>query len=223
MKRPSSALGIFLVTLALFGLGCKKGTPNSTISTPKHIVPFVQPSPVLEPHEAVREAVKNFQQVKSFRANVSITTDQGTLAAKLEFMKPNRFRGNVDLGKNGKAELIVVDDSLYMKVNDQKWMALSNKKGSKTIGETMKNALNGDANLQNLGLDPKVDIVKSRDDKNSCDRYTTKLKTADGNTSDVQLCIAAGLPTQLDITTPQGPVHIEYYDYNTVFLIEKPI
>jgi hypothetical protein len=171
----------------------------------------------------LRKAIQNFQNAKSFRASVTAGQADSEIDATLEFSKPDRFRGTIQSKGADTAEIVAVGDSLYMRVNDQQWVNLTKTASAKTIGETLKNALNGDSNLTNLGVDDTLPITKSHDDTNQCDIYQTTVKSSSGTTNTVSICVADGLPKTLDLETAQGPIHLRYYDYNTVFIIVKPI
>jgi|GEM_PF-2374579 len=171
----------------------------------------------------LRQAIAAFQKVKSFRAKVVVGPSSSEINALLEYAKPDRFRGTIQSKDAGTAEIITVGNSLYMRVNGQAWVNLSKTASAKTISDTLKNALNGDSNLANIGIDDTLAVSKTHDDVNQCDSYQTTVKTASSTTNDITLCIADGLPSSMDLETAQGPIHLQYYDYNAVFLITKPI
>lgn len=193
-------------------------SPSNPTKTPTSTTPTAA-----DYRAALQEAVKNFQATKSFRAKVTVSATEGDINAVLEFAKPSRFRGTIQASDNTTAQIIVVDNSLFMQVNNQPWLDLTNTPSAKTIGDTLKNALNGDSNLDDIGLDGSVPITESRDTANNCDSYQTSVKTASSTSNAVTLCIADGLPKYMNLQTSNGPIHLDYYDYNTVFIIAKPI
>jgi hypothetical protein len=211
--------------LACVGAGCAKspsGSAQKPSTNSSSSNPSAQNTP-RDPRAELRAAMSRFKATKSFRTKVSIQTSQGEMDATLEFAKPNRFRGTIQPSGGNTTEIIVVDNSLYMRVNGQKWINLSSTPSAKTIGETLRNALQGDASLDTLGVDTTANIQVSRDNARECDDYKTTVKAPDGSLVDVDLCLSNGLPRFLDMTPKQGPIHLEYYDYNAVFLIEKPL
>lgn len=219
---------VFIIIPLLFGAGCRSAAMPAaqTPAAPSSNTPYIPPSEppkILDPRTELRNAIVAFTQVKSFRTKVRVSSSQGEMKAVLEFNKPNRFRGTVELGKSETAEIIVVDTSLYMRVNQQQWLNLSKTSSAKTIGDTLKNALNGDSNLEAIGLDESTPVTKAFNAERGCDMYETSVKSLDGKTNPVHVCVRDGLPKYLDLTTPQGPVYLEYYDYNALFLIEKPL
>lgn len=215
-----------LVTVVLFGAGCRRTTPPS--STPSSTVDTsTSPTPAAptdaERRIELRQAIEAFKKVKSFRADVTVSPTQGTVKALLEYTKPSRFRGSIHIEKAGEAEMIAVNDALYMRVNGGSWANLSKTPSAKVIGETLRNALNGDSNLENVAVDESLPISVRFDATRNCELYVTQVRTADSSLNDVQVCVADGLPRYLDLQTAQGPIALRYFDYNSLFLIEKPM
>lgn len=227
--KKTPAIFIFVALLALSGWGCSRSTatPKPVTATPPNSVSG-QTQPVHIPTEAdfrneLREAVKNFNAAKSFRAKVNLAAGGGELNAVLEFAKPNRFRGTIQGSDGSSTEIVVVDDSLYMRVNNLKWLNLSKTPSASSIAGTLKSALSGDTNLANVAMDESFPVQKTKDLAHSCDLYSTSIKQTNGSVNKVSVCLSRGRPQYLDLVAAQGPIHIDYYDYNAVFLIERPI
>ncbi len=216
-------------SLLIVGAGCKRAsapvaTPTSTGEVTQTPEVVVKPPPTeAERRAELRQAIDAFKRMKSFRADVTVSPAQGNVKALLEYTKPNRFRGTIQIEKAGEAEMIAVGDALYMRVNGGSWANLSNTPSAKVIGETLRNALNGDSNLENVAVDESLPITVRADAARGCDLYATQVRTSDNALNDVQVCVADGLPRYLDLQTAQGPIALRYFDYNTLFLIEKPI
>lgn len=228
MRRILRNVCLTTACLVILAGGCRKTPPTPSPAQPSAkgspAAPAQPPKAAEDPRAELRTAIQKFQTVKSFRTKVLLTTAQGKLNAILEFQKPNRFRGTIDIEKTGTAEIVAVDSSLYMRVNGQNWLNLSKTPSAQSIGDTLRGALSGDANLDILGSGDTTPVTKSRDSANNCDLYTTTAKTVDEKVSyPASVCVRDGLPKFLDLQTPQGPIHLEYYDYNELFLIVKPM
>ncbi len=213
----------------MVGAGCKRNsppavTPSSTGEVTQNSETDVKPLPTeAERRAELRQAIDAFKKVKSFRADVTVRPAQGSVTALLEYTKPNRFRGTIQIEKAGEAEMIAVGDALYMRVNGGSWANLSKTPSAKVIGETLRNALNGDSNLENVAADESFPVTVRFDAVRGCELYVTQVRAADETLNDVQVCLANGLPRYLDLQTAQGPIALRYFDYNSLFLIEKPI
>lgn len=216
-------------SLLIIGAGCRRApqsvpTPSSTGESVQTSETMTKPAPTeAERRAELRQAIDAFKKVKSFRADVTVAPAQGKVTALLEYTKPNRFRGSIQIEKAGEAEMIAVSDALYMRVNGGAWANLSKTPSAKVIGETLRNALNGDSNLENVAVDESLPISVRPDAIRGCDVYATQVRTSDNALNDVQVCVADGLPRYLDLQTAQGPIALRYFDYNALFLIEKPI
>ncbi len=230
MNRPSFAILCSCIAVISLGAGCAKSTQvpqngsnqkgsSGTINTDTK-----RPLTQEEIRKELLGVVDRFKNTKSFRSKITITGPNKNINALLEFSKPDRFHGTVqNIGSTTTAEIISVGTSFYMRVSDQPWMNLTKTINAKTIGTTLNNTLNGNANVDMLGKDAAIPVTKSYDGLQGCDVYKTQIKTPEGKANDISVCVVNGLPKALDVSTTEGPVHIEYYDINAVFLIEKPV
>ncbi len=229
MNRPSFAFVCSCLVIASLGAGCAKtpSQPNSATPTSTANGKSQQPAKPPTPEEIRKEllgVVERFKNTKSFRSKITITGSDKNTNAILEFSKPDRFHGTVQTtGSTTTAEIISVGTSFYMRVTGQPWMNLTKTVNAKAMGNTLNNTLNGKANVDMLGKDADIPVTKSYDGLQGCDVYKTQIKTPEGNANDISVCVVGDLPKTLDLQTTEGPVHIEYYDVNAVFLIEKPM
>lgn len=218
--------------LSLFGLGCQpQTTPPTQAPTAKpQAKPSANPSVLMFPPEAkpnptvndeLQQILKNFREATSLRTEFDMTTSQGQVKGRFSFIRPNRFKGTMT-ASGGNLNIVVVDDSLYLQVGTAKWSNVSNQPSSRVLTDTLKRALSGNSTFDAAGANTEALVTKSHDDARSCDAYRTTAKTAEGAIVSIEICADKGLPRYVDMTTDQGPVHISYTDYNTLFLIEKP-
>lgn len=220
-----------LVLTSLTGAGCSKKKPEPAPAPqpkPASANPAVVAFGTTQTGDAAINAeldaiLKNFRQVKSFRMRFSYSTPQGLLTSTLEYLRPNRFRGLMQVASQPSTEVIVVDQSLYMRPTGGKWVNLSGTESAKAVGASLQNALSGSASLDKIGVDPNAIVKKTRDDGRKCDLYKSSVKSQDGTPGELEICADNQLPKFVTMTTQQGPFTFEYYDYNTLFLIEKPM
>lgn len=229
MNRPTFAVLCSCLVIVSLGAGCEKASPtqpNSNKPTSSENGNVQQPAKPPTPEELRKEllgVVDHFKNTKSFRAKITISSSNKPIDATIEFSKPDRFHGTVQTeGAASAAEIISVGSNFYMRVTGQPWMNLTKTVNAKTIGNTLNTTLNGSANVDMLGKDATIPVTKSYDGLQGCDVYKTQIKTPEGKSNDISVCVVNDLPKTLDLTTTEGKVHIEYYDINAVFLIEKP-
>lgn len=230
-KIRIAVLAAVLVALAALGVGCLKGRKMASLKpfdVPVTVKSDKPGEPPREPtqdelHEEVRAALRNFRETKSFRANISIKTAEGQVKSNINVAKPNRLQGTIETARDAKFGLIIVDHDVFLKFNDSNWAKLANKSDNKMLVETFQSSLSGGSSLDVLGIDDKTPIKKFRRASQNCDLFKTSLKKEDGKLQEVDLCVQNGYPKILETKTDDGPLSIEYYDYNAVFLIEKPM
>lgn len=219
--------------LSLLGVGCSPKilpTQNPAPAKPQP-KPSANPSVLMFPPEAkpnptvneeLQSILKNFREATSLRTEFDMTTSQGQVKGNFSFIRPNRFKGTMT-SSGGNLNIVVVDDNLYLQVGAGKWSNLSNQPSSRTLTDTLKRALSGNSTFDAASASTETLVTKTRDDARACDSYKTTAKTAEGAIVSIEICAEKGLPRYVDMTTDQGPVHISYTDYNTLFLIEKPV
>ncbi len=227
MTRRS--LGMLLLLLPLMGVGCfnKRAPTTPPPSKPLARTPSVVAFESSQTGDASINAeldtiLKNFRGVKSFRMKLTYATPQGEFASTLEFLRPRRFRGVMQIANQTATEIIIVDDSLYIRPSGGTWTDLSGTEAAKAIGASLRNSLSGDTGLDALGVDPSAVVKKMRDDTRACDLYRAAVRSQDGKPASLEICAIDRLPKYVTITTEQGPLTFEYFDYGKLFLIERP-
>lgn len=227
MQRRFAAFCLVFGAISFVAAGCRKA-PTETVprtggNSQGTNVEERRPPTEEELRQELRDVLQNFKQSKSFRATVTSGTPGGQIVAKLQIAKPGRFQGMIDTGKGTPFEVIVIDTSMYMRLVGSGWINLSKTSSAKTIAEALREILNVQGNLDVFGVDEAVSITRYPLPAKNCDMYETKLKNAEGVSQESEICVRDGRPASLEIKTAEGPVRIDYYDYNAVFLIERPV
>lgn len=219
---------IIVGALACAGLGCSKPpaitqpiTPATTTQEKIPFPTFVPSEKVLSTKEELSEILKNYNETKSFRASIRTKTAQGDYIGAMEFAKPDRFRALIRTGPNTDTELVIIGKSLYIKEQAKEWRDLSTSRGSKTLGEAMRSALTENT-LDQLVLSDSVTVEKSIDTIQDCVQYVVQVSDENGN-KEMSICAANGLPKILEVTLKDGKNTVEYFDFNEVFSIYKPL
>jgi len=232
MKR--FALFLAVSSLSLFGWGCKKpevpvNPPASGVRQPDTYLPPDQPpeSEAARNLRELREAIGNFQSARTFRAKLSVTSGSQKLTGQIDVMKPNRFHGTLQIpskeGATETMEVIGVENSLYIKLAENIWTYLKNPEQAKALTEAYRSAVDGEGSVLTSVLPDGTDVKKTRDATLNCDRYTAAVKDSDDSDMELRVCIADGLPKRIDIVASAGTATIDYFDYNKLITIERPL
>jgi len=218
---------VILALVVLSGTGCGKkdatkdgGAASANSASGRSVkVDKVQTEDDLRAE--LKQALKNFQEAKSFKANVDLTVADNEMKANLFVAKPNRFKGVITT-KDVSMEIILVENDMYLKMDEGDWARLAPSADNKKTIDKVKKTINGDDSLENMGVDDSRPITKYRRSDKNCDVYQTELKSASGDFQAVKICVDKELPKLLETRTDDGTLSMEYYDINSVFLIERP-
>lgn len=231
MKNAARILGASLVLVAVTGAGCLGSSqtrpPLRTAAQQQPYVP-VPPPPDPEqttppsPRDELRAILQAFRDLKSFRSKITIPSKQGDITGTLDFQKPDRLHAILQAGTGDPTEIIVVDTSLYMRNAKVSWVNFSKSATAKKLGESIRSTMSGDSSLDKLAITDAAEITKTQDADNGCDLYSSTLQNASGKDIPVTVCAVNGLPKILTMDSSDGQIRLEYYDYNAVFLIERP-
>ncbi len=231
LSRLPRSFALSLLSLSLLGLGCSAKPEAKPVAPKPQPKSSQNPSVLLFPAEAkpnptvneeLQEILTNFRNANSLRTTFDMTTSQGQVKGNFQFIRPNRFKGTME-AQGSNLDIVVVDDSLYLKAGNSPWGNLSNQPSSKGLTDTLRKALSGNSTFDAAGANSQALVTKNHDDARSCDAYKTTAKTAEGAIVSIEICAENKLPKYVSMTTDQGPVRISYTDYNKLFLIEKPL
>ncbi len=221
----------FILALAMLmtvGAGCLKSNPqpNAPVNADKPVASDVRPQTQAEPIDPKVQfsmAQKNFHDAKSFKAKFTLPTTQGVVKGNLLYVKPDRFQGTMQIAGGDATDMVVVADNLYMRVGSQPWLDVSGSKVSKQTITDMRTAVGSNKVLDQGQLENLVIIANTWDQLKSCDLFTLRLKDSKPELPNISICVKNDFPFYLEIETPQGIMHVDYYDFNSVFLIERPM
>lgn len=229
-------LSIFLplTAIALLGFGCSKpeATPTgTTTTTPQEAQVFLPPPPAPESDSQrnmreLRDALLRFEDAKTFRAKMTLTTKDGTVSGQIDVMKPERFHGTMGStqsnGASDKSELIGIGDMLYVRVAKDQWAYVKDPAKAKAYTTAFRASINSQASILPAVLPENTTVAKTRDNSLGCDRYSMTISDASSSAA-VQVCVANGLPKRIILTPDGGSATIDYFDYNKLFVIERPV
>lgn len=218
--------------LALFGWGCAKKNPAaSDPSTQNQVEAYLPPPASPESEEQIarrelEEIIQRFRDARTFRATLSVQTGTETVSGQIDVMKPDRFRGTLSVPKDGKtetSEVVGVSDTIYIRLAEDVWTYVKNKKQAAALTQAFRSAIDGNASVLSTAIPEAARITKTRDASLGCDRYSTELTDESGDIFTLHVCAAGGFPKRIDILLPEGSATVNYFDFNALFVIERPI
>lgn len=230
---PSKVRSVLVIAaVSLFGLGCAKAAPvkKTVTQAQRPVASSTVPFPTfphidqtLTPKEKLDQILQNFNSTKSFRATVKTNVHGLSVVGAMEFAKPDRFYGLIESASstNDQAEIIVVQNDLYVRTANTNWVNVTKTKGSQTIAVALQNTLSGQDSLEQLDLKNAASITEAQDPVRDCDLYSVHVTDADGD-REVDICTVDDLPKYMDITKSDGTTSMMFFDYNDVFTIMRP-
>ncbi|MFA5935280.1 MAG: hypothetical protein WC787_00270 [Patescibacteria group bacterium] len=230
MRRLHFFFLIFL--LAAFGWGCKKAANPSAqgdggFQSDAYLPPSPPPETENQMHlRELREAIERFQDARSFRAKLAIETKDGRMTGQIDVTKPERFHGSLQVpSQNGfeTSEVIGVEKMFYIRLPNGNWTYVKNQEKSQALTTAFRSAVDGEDSLLGTSIPDSNTVTKNKDSALACDRYTTILTDAEGERTELTICVANGLPKRIEIKPATGGATIDYFDYNKLFVIERPL
>jgi hypothetical protein len=231
MNRRTLLL-LSLLALPLVGFGCAKKTPATTppATQPGGYEPLAYLPPD-QPQESdktrnlreLRDAVTAFQDVKTFRAKLYVDAPDGKTTGQIDVMKPDRFHGTVDVPAGTDLnEVIGIGSAMYVKQADGTWIQVQSPQLSEQLGAAFRSAVDTGNGLVSVKIPDSSDVTKTKNSIKNCDEYRTSVNGDDGKPVQLNVCVDNGLPKLVEATADTGYVSIEYFDYNKLFVIERP-
>jgi hypothetical protein len=221
------ALIIGLSATVLVGLGCsKKKTTQNVSGEERSQLAWLPPAPSSESEDAknlreLKEAVEAFGSVKSFRATLVVTNANGTTNGSIKIQKPNRFHGTITADGAKEMEVIGIEKSLYVKIDEKTWIPIQSPEFSKTVTGAFQSSVSGNTALSGNLFPEGTAVSKKAGSGGTCDEYSTSIEQ-DGASTELIICVSKGLPQYIEATSALGSIRTEYTDYDQVFTIERP-
>jgi len=226
MKRHQWILAVALIGAVLIGAGCAAKTTGSQLPKPAvKTTPKASPkkTPPKDPNTELMEYLNAFRETKSYKTTFRLPTKDGIVKGTLDYVRPDRYQGTTQLNDSPMAQIVIVGKNLYLKVGELRWADMTDTKVGKTLIQNMKNAVQGNAAF-NQEQSAKLNVISRQNDElNSCILFTAQLSDAKPDAPPIKICAKNGLPKYFEIETNLGVYHVDFYDYNSIFLIERPM
>jgi len=227
MNIAKQLLALAVCGSVLFGAGCFGGSqktpaPKSPETSAANPVAKRDEKPK-DPKTELMEVLSAFHDTKSYRTKFKLPTKDGVVKGTLDHNKPDRFQGTTQLNNSEISQMVIVGKSLYMKLGNNPWSDLSETKGGKQITENMKNAAQGNTAFSQEHVDKLQVISRYNDELNGCILYIARPSDAKPESPPIKICAKGGYPKYFELETDMGVYHVDFYDFNAVFLIERPM
>ncbi|MFZ6015118.1 MAG: hypothetical protein ACOYUZ_02055 [Patescibacteria group bacterium] len=169
------------------------------------------------------KAINNLFDAKSFKAEIQQETSGGIITSKVDYVSPLRLRAVVSMGKESPIELIAVGETIYVKSGNEDWK-MTNDASLKNFARTFfASMIIESAGLGSLGIADDALMDFSYDNGRECTEVSTKYSN-EGNLMDISICVTdeAFIKTIVKHDS-EGETKTEYYEYNTLMTIERPM
>jgi hypothetical protein len=218
-------LPLALGVAVLFGAGCfgkaDQTAPPQAKPAPKAGAKPAEPAK--DPQTELQEVLGAFHASKSYRTKFRLPTKDGVVRGTLDHVKPSRYQGTTQLGDSDVSEVVIVDDSLYMKIGQYPWADMSDTAAAQSIVSNIKQAAEGEAAFK-LQNEAKLQVKQRYNDElNSCVLFIASSSDSDPKAPPIKICVKGGMPKYLEMDTDLGIYHVDFYDFNSVFIIERPM
>lgn len=226
-------LPILLVVL-LCGAGCRKNTQQPSVTpSDQQAQVYLPPAPEAETEQArnlreLREALSNFGSAKTFRSKMSVTTSAGTVTGQIDVMKPDRFHGTIETKTSGgteKNEIIGIGSMMYVNVGNDLWALVKDPAKSKAYTDAFRSSVSEQASILPSVFPNDSIVTKARDAALDCDIYATTITPPESTSTPLalQVCVQNNLPKRITFSPAAGSATVDYFDYNKLFVIERPV
>lgn len=236
--RPHLSFAL-LALLALSGFGCKK-TPTTTVilGRTNTLAPIAAdgtadapalhvPQPTFNAVEAVdylRTVMRNFSQVRSFRASLKIPIGTGFATGQLE-SEGTKMHGKLQLPGPVMTELYLIDRDIWFRSGTSSWENLAGTAEGEQTANLLRNtfSLGGSASPTSTIAENAV-VTNITEDPSGCKLYVLNQPSQEGGNETIALCVKNDLPNFLSAQTPDGKtVEVRYWDYNRAFNLYAPV
>lgn len=227
-----------VITLALTGFGCKKqATPapiglfqkptNESAQTkpwaPDPNAPRDLDNQIIPEIEYLRQVMRNFTLVNSFRAKITSPFDDGIMVAQMEAEKGHGIHAFLHLPNNMSNELYLVGDAVYVRNGTSTWQTHRNTEEATRLQLMFAQALfAGQNTTSSKFISDSSRIVSVKDTEKGCKEYAFTQYIKNGSKTTLSLCVKNDLPSIMTVPTTGGDMVIEYSDYNQSFNIQAP-
>lgn len=227
MKKFELLLLVSLLVIS--GAGCRK-TPQTPTQANSYVpLAYLPPPPPPETENQINlrelnDGIQAFQNLRTYRAKIQIDTKTGDSNGVLDVVKPDRFRGVITSpDEKQNTELIGVGETVYIRTTAGSWVTLKTNAASKSITEAFRSAMNGNGTSMNKLFSDQVIVTKSENASKGCTNYHISDDTKTEVDANLNICLYKGLPKMVEASNEQGSVSVDYYDFNKLFTIERPV
>lgn len=221
-----------LLTLALFGWGCRK--PVKTEPIPNAVAPSNAPAPNTEPTPQgisrdvlyARQVLRNLSEARAFRAAMVVPSAGGIINTNLDYNRASGLIGRITIPTSDgpqTAELYANEGDIWFKQGTSSWIDVSNTAEGKNFNAIFQKAFGYQGQYQSTVAENAQLISKDEDANAGCTRHAFTQITNTGAAQKFTLCVKQDIPVYLTIDGPYGQIEIRYRDVNGNVEVKKPV
>ncbi len=227
-----------LALLALSGFGCKKTSttavilgrtnPLAQIADNKADAPTLRvPQPTFNAVEAadyLRTVMRNFSQVRSFRASLKIPIGTSFATGQLE-SEGTKMHGKLQLPGPVTTELYLIEKDIWFRSGTSSWENLAGTAEGEQTANLLRNTFSlGGSSSPTSTIAENAVVTQITEDPSGCKLYVLNQPSQEGGVETIALCVKNDLPNFLSAQTPDGKtVEVRYWDYNRAFNLYAPV
>ena len=203
----------------------KSSTPRTTVTGE---MPFLPPEDGLTvdseqiKRQSLDTAIRNFRQATAFRANVTKNASTGAITGKIEYMRPLRLHAQIT-ASNQQMDMIAIGQTVYLKKDNVVWGMVPDPSAKLFAADFFASVLKSEPTLASFDVPADAPMKIDNDAVKKCTRYSTKY-TSDKDLLDISFCVNSDNQiVYIKMKTPDGDLSTDYYDFNTLLIIERPM
>ncbi|MBM3204454.1 hypothetical protein FJZ48_00520 [Candidatus Uhrbacteria bacterium] len=207
-----------------------KATPPSS-ATPEPKKPNVTtPSPQTPPaHDDysdqqiiyLRKVMANLNSASSFRADLTIPSDDNVASGTIEFVRSVGLHGLLSIGGSLQAEVYIVGADVLFRSNTSTWTNIGNTTEGAQVKQLFQSTLSG-TDQAGITISETARFSPTKDDPSGCRLYSFTQYTPEGNKLPLKVCVKNDLPVSISSPAAGGTVEIRYRDFNQWITISPP-
>ncbi|MFA6429923.1 MAG: hypothetical protein WCV84_05520 [Patescibacteria group bacterium] len=170
----------------------------------------------------LRQVMKNFANVNSFRVTFTIPGKSGLVQGTAEFQRDQGLHGIFQVPNAQNTEMYLVKDLVYVRAGTSTWLNLTDSPEGQTAKEALASVFSSTNTDNRLYIDKKA-TVQTSEDPRGCKMHAITQHISGLGKQTIQLCIKNDLPMIISMILPEGPLEMSYTDFNQRMELNPPM
>ena len=237
MRFPRTFTSFSLVSLVLFGFGCKPpeslpdvgvrprsafGQANSPAPSAAATVPRPKPKSKADRDAAVTEllrALGNLGTTQSFRSQMIAETPNGSMSGDMAYVKDQGFHGKLRLPGPVETEVLVRDTGVWFKTGTSSFQNVTDTPQGLELGQLARSQFDVTQATSSI-FSADTDLIDISNDR-GCLLYVFE-RNVNEVTETNQFCLRDNVPIYISSATPDRRIEFRYRDFNAPITLPKP-